>query len=291
MTVTASRLNAGSAPPSGVTFEVVTIDAKMAAKMLAENIDNRPLRDGHVEELVRDARNQNFLFTGDPIQFDWNGVMINGQHRLHSIIRTGIPQQILVIRGLDPAVKKVIDTGSRRSAGDALHWSGIPDGSRVATVARVAMHREAGRIQTAFAWKAERLPTLTNSEIVDWIESHPSIVDATKRMRAEIKAIPGMSGAAWGYILWVLGKTDEVAYEEFVDALINLRTDGPFDPRNKLMKWLDATSKARHQSVRTSEALFVVFKTWNLWRRQETAPRSFVLESKTSAGADIPEPI
>ena len=49
-------------------------------------------------------QNGEWKLNGKSICFDWNGRLLNGQHRLSAVVRSGVPLTTLVVRGLDPAL-------------------------------------------------------------------------------------------------------------------------------------------------------------------------------------------
>ncbi len=81
---------------------------------------NRHFRNGLAERYSRDRVNDKWLTTHQAIAFDWNGHMVDGQHRCVMIVRTGLTTRVLVVTGLDPNVRMVTDIGAKRSASDVL---------------------------------------------------------------------------------------------------------------------------------------------------------------------------
>jgi hypothetical protein len=64
----------------------------------------------------------------DGIQFDENGHLIDGQHRLHATIKADIPVAFYVIRGVETKAKEYINIAMSRSASNIAEIRGI-DGS------------------------------------------------------------------------------------------------------------------------------------------------------------------
>lgn len=92
------------------------------------NTNNRPLQKGHVGFLANQMKAGKWMETGDSIKFGKNRELIDGQHRLMAIIRTGIPIPFLVVREVDDEAFEVIDTGRKRSAADVLMVASIFEG-------------------------------------------------------------------------------------------------------------------------------------------------------------------
>jgi hypothetical protein len=83
------------------------ITPEMARKWLEEYNERNPrkrINNNVVNAYVEDMKNGKWLFNGEPIVFDENGFIKNGQHRLCAIIRSGISAFILVVFNVDPTI-------------------------------------------------------------------------------------------------------------------------------------------------------------------------------------------
>ena len=106
------------------TFEVATITPAEAAKLLMTiNTRNRRIKRGHVSRLTRAIVSGEWKVTSQGIAIGSDGVLLDGQHRLAAIVRAKIPVQIVISRNCDPETFGLIDTGIKRTAGDAVFLS------------------------------------------------------------------------------------------------------------------------------------------------------------------------
>lgn len=132
------RVLEASIPSVSAKLETITPD--MAKKYLASNPRNRNVRPKRVKAIAQDIRNKNWQTNGEPIVFDENGALKDGQHRLHGIIESGIPVEMLVVRGISSEVS-IFDRGSVRSTTDTLRMEGFPANvSGTEIVALVKLH-------------------------------------------------------------------------------------------------------------------------------------------------------
>lgn len=69
-----------------------------------------------------------------PIAFNEAGEMIQGQHRLAAIVKSGVTLQLTVVHGVPTEVVTNLDTGIKRAAGDALAMLGITNGNNIASL-------------------------------------------------------------------------------------------------------------------------------------------------------------
>ena len=113
------------------TIEIIT--PTVALRYLSSNfedkenrIKNRELDDKTIGRYMKDIRN-GLWEVAEPILFDTNEKLIDGQGRCTSVVKTGIPIISWVIRGLSPSAFSVIDCGKKRSLKDSLTTLMIED--------------------------------------------------------------------------------------------------------------------------------------------------------------------
>lgn len=100
---------------------IITVTPAMAQLFLNSNADfQRNLRIGEVKTLAAAMQRGEWVLTHQGVAFDSEGRLIDGQHRLHAIIMANMPQDMLVVEGVDPAAFKVLDIGAKRSTSDLL---------------------------------------------------------------------------------------------------------------------------------------------------------------------------
>lgn len=277
--------------PLNITIETIT--PEMAREMLGYNQNNRTQKKKVIAAYVRDLTAGDWLVTGDPIRFDWNGLLIDGQHRLEACVASGTPITTVVIRNLDPRVKMVIDAGAKRSATDALKWAGVSVQAKdIAATIRVAVAYETGLLATALDNLSRT--QLTNSEVVEWNNSNPDVAPAVafagRIARRLGSTTPGVATAA--LILFRDNEAEPVI--NFFESTAEMRTNGTGDPRKAL---IDAFAKIRnkeHRAPSAAESLAFIFRAWNAY--QEGRPlrilRSTAGDGKGGlTGVSIPTPV
>ena len=104
---------------------VITITPQMAVEWLERhNTTNRDRKPSVVSQYARDLLAGRWPVTHQGIAFDWNGELIDGQHRLAAIALANVSVQMYVATGLDPLARSVVDTQAKRSVYDAFTLSG-----------------------------------------------------------------------------------------------------------------------------------------------------------------------
>lgn len=115
------------------------ITPEIAKKYLAQNCNNRNIQPRRVMLLAEQMKNGTFQENGDTIRFNKAGNLIDGQHRLNAIVKSGVTIPMLVVRGLENSVN-VIDRGKNRSVGDCLTMAGMD--KTIATGLAIAIARQ-----------------------------------------------------------------------------------------------------------------------------------------------------
>ena len=159
------------------TLQWVEVTPGMAATWLAmANRANRRKKMQHISRMARDIATGRWLQTADLIRFDWNGKLIDGQHRLEAIIRTGKNLTLLVVTELDPEVQKVLDANAIRSARDTLTFAGVEKyQNEIAAAARITSGLIDRDDSTTITTTGISTYDLTRSEVADWWAENPDV--------------------------------------------------------------------------------------------------------------------
>lgn len=266
-----------------VKYETRNITPALAEKWLAKNLSNRNVRDAQVAVLARDIRDGHWRQTGEAIKFDWDGRLIDGQHRLHAVIAAQKAVRMLVVTGLDPASQKVLDTGAKRTAGDALRMSGERSNPNViAAAARIVMGVRSGAISTT----GSKMPHVTHSEVLDFYEGREEDLAAAAISATRVSKVTGASPSTVAAFAYITAQKDAEASFRFLSDLENLRTTGKGDPIYTLALRIK-NIRARNERSTQPQQLFYFLAAWNAWRSGKCLS---ALKDSTQAGAaPLPE--
>ena len=101
-----------------ISISVEEIDPVTAQQYLDTAHNNRTL--SNVERFAIDVVAQRWVFTGEPVIFNEDNELMDGNNRLRAVIAGGKPIQTLVVRGVDTKARPYIDTGKSRTLVDVL---------------------------------------------------------------------------------------------------------------------------------------------------------------------------
>lgn len=172
------------------TAEFINVTPEIAQEWLENyNKHNRRLRLRLVDKYARDMSNGKWILTSDTISFDWDGILLDGQNRLSAIVKSGLTLSFLVVRGLDPRSRMVIDIGAPRRPVDILTLLGWKTNGSLVAIVRSVMNGHNSRAS---------IP-----EIVDAYETHHESAETTLAMfpsirkRIVISPVTGPMARAW----------------------------------------------------------------------------------------------
>lgn len=102
---------------------LVTITPQVASEMICANEGNRKLKESTVKNYASQMARGSWKETGDVIRVSETGNLLDGQHRLHAIVRSGVSFRFNVTTlrftgeqsGTESAVGIPIDIGNKRS--------------------------------------------------------------------------------------------------------------------------------------------------------------------------------
>lgn len=103
-----------------VTARFVNVTPAMAAAWRERNHTNRNFRILIAQGYADEMRAGRWRLSGDALQFNREGELINGQHRLWAVVESGVTCQFLVMENLDDETAAITDGGTPRQASDTL---------------------------------------------------------------------------------------------------------------------------------------------------------------------------
>lgn len=156
-----------------VTIENIT--PAQAREWLERNTKNRPIRQRHVDRLAADMTEDRWNKDGAPFRFDRAETLLDGQHRLHAIVKANRTlRDVVVVRGLDKDSFTTMDTGAKRSTSDALHIRGEQNYSILSGALGIIVEYLNHGIM------GHKLSFPTTNELIDVLDTAPGIRDSVR---------------------------------------------------------------------------------------------------------------
>lgn len=256
------------------TAEIMEVSPALAQQWLDESkFDNRRLDDRMVDRITQDIKKGKWKLDGNAIRFDKKNDLLDGQHRLYSIIRAQKSVLSIVIRGLDTEAKDTIDTGKARTIADLLHFHGHINNSVLGGCCRLLIgykkHEEDLMSWAQNTGKLRAMPT----DIIATADGDKDVVLAVQSTISYAYCRQLLGGGTLAFCYYILRKSaygDAYVVDTFFSALEkgdNLKADDPIlILRNTLsirdMKAYAIKGSTKMQAYRVA----LVIKAWNAWR-------------------------
>lgn len=174
-------------PTTGISAEIVTITPALAKEWLRANTHNRPVREARVNGYARMMTAGQWHLNGEAIKRAVDGTILDGQHRLLAIVKSGATITTLVVQGLPSEAQDTMDGGAKRSAGDVFSLRGEQNAAILGSVARKVWMWEQGDRR----FSAKEAPTVP--ELYALVDKYPGLrrsADIAVRVYSNFRYIP-----------------------------------------------------------------------------------------------------
>lgn len=283
------------APPAdgqyGYQLDVL-VTPDVAEGLLALNADNqRPSKETAILRYARDMRKTGVdgkslwvPHTGESIKINKNGRVVDGQNRLHAVIRSSTPTVFDIAWNVDNEAIYAIDGGSVRTTKDDLQFHGITDKVVVGPIVKWVVGWEKGNLMNS----GGRLSP-TRREILARYLVEPQSFDTSAMYGRACRSKIQMNATASGLAYFMFAKLDEETAEKFFDQLIGGMDMNGTSPVYALRQSMIA--KAR-QYTKIQQLYFMV-RAWNALRRGEqgTGTGRLMLPKSQIANENFPMPV
>lgn len=255
MTTTSPASNRIKPTTNRPAASIIPVDPATAARWLDRNGANRNVRPVIVNKYATDMAAGLWCLTGAPIQFDANGTLLDGQHRLAAIVKSGVTVPMFVVEGLPVEAQPYMDIGAKRTVADQLGIAGYQNSATLASGARIALAWTTDQLR-------DRMELISDAQIREFVKANPEIADAAK-FAAALEGAP-LAASMICAVTWRLldvGHTQERVHG-FFTAVAEMRSDGPGDPKYALLHRLNAARRTRER-IKSTVALSMVVRAFN----------------------------
>lgn len=254
---------------SRIESERVRVTPALAQEWLDLNRDNnRKVSEQVVARYAKDMLAKEWAVTGDSIKFDWNGRLIDGQHRLLACVKSGKSFDTVVVRGVDPAAFTKMDQNRVRTAGQVLGMEGIPYSTTVAAtsiaVEQIQRCIDTGVFPQQMGWHSA--VKVSPDEVLHFVQHNEHLlleaVTTVKGRDARRLCKPPSAFAATYFILANHNRERTREFFHLLGTGLGLEADSPiYQLRNVLQDAVLDTRAKRTAPWKTA----VTIKAWNMW--------------------------
>lgn len=255
-----------------VKSAIVIITPEIASEWLTRNKSNRQVKMGVVNNYVKQMQAGQWKEnTGESIKFDDKGNLIDGQHRLHAIIRSGKSISMEVKTDMDWNTRKVIDTGTKRVAADLLAMEGYSNPMILAATAKFVLMFKLGKYSWAANNKGQSSQRVyvSNQDILKYVKDNSENLDEIIRdFQKTAKGFKYLTVSLMAGLYILYSEKSQRYAEEFFEKLTkgdSLSVTNPiFLLRERLIR--DKTAKRKMMLL---ERLGLCVLAWNAFRESK----------------------
>lgn len=245
-----------------ITNEIL-ITPDIAMDILQNNHRNRKMNKELVLLYADQMSRGLWKFNGESIIISDENILLNGQHRLGAIIKSGTSQKFIVVQGISQAAFDTIDTGKTRTAGDILSIANIKESTKISSIITRFFGVSVSQSRRESLLRSRR----SKQEVLSEYQSNPdfwrAVLTASSRLYRRIRLLS--QSDIGGYIAYLV---KEKGHDfNFVESFFNqLFFDTDIENstipllRDKLIRSITTQYKI---SSRLRHALIV--KTWNAY--------------------------
>lgn len=248
-----------------VDATVMDITPDVARLLLSKNDSNRPVRGSRVDHYAEQMKSGKWLFNGDAIRVAEDGTLLDGQHRLMAVVKSGATIKALLITGLDNEVFKTIDQGAKRTPGDIFSLKGIPNATNVAASCNLLLRWHNKNIH----W-ASSVPAAPD-ELLQTYMIDPEGVQAGARLahRSGLKKLVAPAITSFFYVVMKRDRSEGIArqfLEELDSGIVSYKDSPVYVLRERLQD-----NRASTRKMRRPEIVALFCKAYLKFRDGETA--------------------
>jgi len=228
-----------------------TITPARAQKMLGNNTGNRALAPSHVDQLTKEMKRGRWKVNGDMIRISVTRRILDGQHRLTAIVKSGMTIQSWVMEGLSDDIFDTIDLAKRRSGGDTLGCMGEKNAYRLSAALRLVDKYMTGRV--------ERSINYSNGEVRELLEKYPEVRESIQTAVKGKKLILPVLIDACHYLF---SRKDPRMAGQFMERLLHGSGLEEGDPEYVLRERLVSNSLSKAK-LSKAHVFALCVKAWN----------------------------
>ena len=251
-----------------VTIKKETVTPEKAVEWLGAQHLNRSIRTTLVKRYGQAMKVGEWVDNAEPIRFNSDGTLIDGQHRLSALRDQELTLDLWVARGLTHEAQATIDTGSKRTVGDVMTMRGIPNAHTMAAALNVLHKHLIGEDGNRAGYVSVTAP-----RALELYAEHQAIQESltyAKRVYVNRPALAPGYAVALHYIFSLIDGDDA---NEFFDRLADgadLKKGSPILALRNLLERLEKDSQRAGHRAAKAYVQAVTVKAWNAWRAGNT---------------------
>lgn len=250
-------------PVTNILKITTHVSPEMAQRWLQNNKSNRPFSSANLRYLRNQVLQQKWIYNSESIKFDRSLGLIDGQHRLQTIVNTGVTLKLDIVIGLDPGAFHTIDTGKVRDGSDVLHTVGHSNSAHLASVARMVISYEKGHAISNWT----RQGGTDNKDLIDWCDANPQVGEILKEfLHIHHKGENILTKKIGGSLYYIFAGIDRYLANDFFTKLLTGERLTATSPVYHVRKVLIKDKMSKETTMKNEYKIKYIIKAWNDFR-------------------------
>jgi hypothetical protein len=248
----------------------VKITRPMALDILSLNTNNRPVLQRYVDQLSNFMVEGNWAYTPESIiSISKKNTLLDSQHRLLAIVKSGKAQFFDINVGHDEESFKFLNKGRGRTPGDTLALEGFADPNRAAAaMTAILLHANHNKVG-----QGARSTLVTDIERVEFgrdEKNRARLLDCLKKSTEFFKTGKFLPLSVWAAMLFELGTARRQDADEFMSKLasgdsIGTKKDSAIYYCRRALEAFEPGNKGEGYARQLFLKVQWVITAWNLW--------------------------
>ena len=196
--------------------QIQLITPAIAESYLELNSGNRKVNEGHVINLAGAMSRGEWVVNGDSIRFTASSRLVDGQHRLAAIVKSGVTLNMVVVTGLSDDAFMTIDCGKSRGISDTFSIKGYKNAAVLSGMVKLMHHYT----ERGAPYSSNGRNTPTSAQCLAVIDTYPGLAEsANYTARRNLRGLLGAQTLGFCHFVFGLKSSDD--RDEFFDELEN----------------------------------------------------------------------
>ena len=249
------------------SIKPMLVTPKYAEELLKMNSNNRSVRQSKVDSLAESMKKGEWELSNDAITISEGNVLLNGQHRLLAVIKSGVPCNFIIYTGAPDSSFDIMDTPALRKISDVIQRKGGTNTVRAQTViSYMSRLMDDYKNKWETIYRFDRNSTWTRKESITYYDNNSEAIAkwlnySCQTIERNIALVPITSLAAFGLFLeTILKHPEEKILEFFRQLIIDGKTNNTtiLYARRKLLR-----HKTKVELLPRGDDARLVFRAWN----------------------------
>lgn len=235
-----------------ISVELVFVTPDLANRWLEKsNTHNRKRSEPRMRLYAGLMKDGQWAFTGETLKFEENNVLLDGQHRLAAVVKSGVGAWFIVIRGLSRDVFRWLDTPMVRNTKHMFDVEGRTHTALLSAACNV--------MYELLGMGLIRQRGMTHRDASDILEQHPKLPDFCSRAQKNDGLLIPSVRCVMEYITTRANADAAEMFWSALDSGAGLENgDAPLTLRNRL-----AVNAQRRAGRTRNEQMALVAHAWN----------------------------